>query len=115
MGRIRLWNSNGTKKPSPDYEFTVVLLPVFDTHAPIKSKAKLQKNSQTRLRNPHAPTGYQVSVPALPGVITYGRTKEEAWTMAADAIRCHIEGLQKDGEPIPNENDSQFRKLRISA
>ena len=45
--------------------------------------------------------GYTVTVPCLPGLVTEGRTLEEARAMAADAIRCHIESLQKDGESIP--------------
>jgi predicted RNase H-like HicB family nuclease len=45
--------------------------------------------------------GYQVIVPALPGIVTYGRTIEEAREMAEDAIRCHLRALLKDGEEIP--------------
>jgi len=45
--------------------------------------------------------GFQVIVPALPGIITYGRTIEEAREMAQDAISCHIQGLLKDNEEIP--------------
>jgi antitoxin HicB len=48
---------------------------------------------------------YTVTVPALPGVITQGRDLDEAVAMAREAIACHIEGLQKDGEPIPEEAD----------
>jgi len=40
--------------------------------------------------------GYLVIVPALPGIVTYGKDLEEARLMALDAIRCHCEGLQKD-------------------
>jgi antitoxin HicB len=47
--------------------------------------------------------GYTVRVPALPGCITYGRTKEEALTRAKEAIEGFIEGLEKAGEPIPEE------------
>ncbi|MCH8268833.1 MAG: type II toxin-antitoxin system HicB family antitoxin [Acidobacteria bacterium] len=47
--------------------------------------------------------GYQVIVPALPEIITYGRTLDEAREMARDAILCHIEGLRKDGEEIPRD------------
>ena len=47
--------------------------------------------------------GYTVRVPALPGCITYGRTKEEALERAKEAIEGFIEGLQKAGEPIPEE------------
>jgi len=45
--------------------------------------------------------GFQVIVPALPGIVTYGRTLDEAREMAQDAISCHIQGLLKDNEEIP--------------
>ena len=44
--------------------------------------------------------GYQVFVPAPPGIVTYGRTVEEAREMAQDAILCHVRALHKDGEEI---------------
>jgi len=44
--------------------------------------------------------GFHVIVPALPGIVTYGRTIEEAREMAQDAISCHLQGLLKDGFPI---------------
>ena len=47
--------------------------------------------------------GYTVRVPALPGCITYGRSREEALERAKEAIEGFIEGLQKAGEPIPEE------------
>ena len=40
--------------------------------------------------------GYQVLVPALPGLVTYGRALDKAREMARDAILCHIKGLLKD-------------------
>ena len=39
--------------------------------------------------------GYQVIVPALPGIVTYGRNIDEAREMARDAIVCHLRGLLK--------------------
>ena len=47
--------------------------------------------------------GYTVRVPILPGCITYGRTREEALERAKEAIEGFIEGLQKAGEPVPEE------------
>lgn len=44
--------------------------------------------------------GFQVIVPALPGIVTYGRTIDEAREMVQDAIACHLQGLLKDGFPI---------------
>jgi predicted RNase H-like HicB family nuclease len=39
-------------------------------------------------------------VPALPGIVTYGRTLEESREMARDAIVCHLRSLIKDGEEM---------------
>ena len=47
--------------------------------------------------------GYTIRVPSLPGCITYGHTKKEAHTRAKEAIEGYIEGLEKAGEPIPEE------------
>jgi predicted RNase H-like HicB family nuclease len=47
--------------------------------------------------------GFTVLVPALPEIVSYGETLEEAQRMAADAIRCAIFGRQDEGEPIPVE------------
>ncbi len=47
--------------------------------------------------------GYTVRVPALPGCITYGHTKDEAMKRAKEAIGGFIEGLEKAGEPVPEE------------
>jgi predicted RNase H-like HicB family nuclease len=59
-------------------------------------------------------SGYQVTVPLLPGVITYGRTEEAAIEMARGAIRCHLDGLRKSGEDILDENRAQAAKLRVA-
>lgn len=47
---------------------------------------------------------YLVTVPALPGCYTEGRTLEEARIMAADAIQSYCASLIKHGEPIPTES-----------
>jgi antitoxin HicB len=52
---------------------------------------------------PLAEGGFQVIVPGLPGIVTYGRTIEEAREMAQDAIACHLQGLMKDDEEIPKD------------
>ena len=44
-----------------------------------------------------------VLIPVLPGCITQGRTKEEALTNAKEAVLGFVEGLQKAGEPVPEE------------
>jgi len=47
--------------------------------------------------------GFMVTVPALPGCFTQGRTLDECRERAAEAIAAHIAGLRADGETIPEE------------
>ena len=47
--------------------------------------------------------GYTVTVPSLPGCITYGETISEAIAMAREAITLYLESLATHGEPIPTE------------
>lgn len=67
---------------------------------------------------PLAEGGYQVIVPALPGIVTYGRTLEEAREMAQDAIACHVQGLLKDNEEVPEDpftaEDPVVEELKIA-
>jgi predicted RNase H-like HicB family nuclease len=44
---------------------------------------------------------YGVSFPDFPGCVTAGSTLEEARQMAAEALAFHIEGMQEDGDVIP--------------
>jgi antitoxin HicB len=48
---------------------------------------------------------YAVEVPALPGCFTQGRTRQEALDRAREAIRVHVRGLERDGEPVPLETE----------
>lgn len=50
--------------------------------------------------------GFTVLVPALPGCVTQGKTREEAISRAKEAIAAYIESLQKDGEPVPVETQA---------
>ncbi len=57
--------------------------------------------------------GYTVSVPTLPGCVTYGKSLDEAKTMAADAIAGYIESLKKHNEPVPSDNDSFISSMSV--
>jgi len=58
--------------------------------------------------------GYTVIIPALPGCITQGYSKEEAITNAKEAILCHLEGLTKAGDPTPIESKpSELMQLTV--
>ena len=48
---------------------------------------------------PQPDGSYSVVFPSIPGIVTFGRTLNEAWRIAADALRCHLEGLLKDNQP----------------
>lgn len=50
--------------------------------------------------------GFTVLVPALPGCVTQGKTRDEAISRAKEAIAAYIESLQKDGEPVPVETQA---------
>jgi antitoxin HicB len=59
--------------------------------------------------------GYTVVVPALPGLVTEGKSLEHARQMAKDAVRCYIEGLKKAEEPIPVEGETAQLRLTVLA
>ncbi len=61
---------------------------------------------------PQSDGGFAVVFPAFPEIVTFGRTLDEARAMARDALRCHIEGLRKDGEPIPPETPPAGQPIR---
>jgi antitoxin HicB len=57
--------------------------------------------------------GYTVTVPALPGCITYGESVDEAIDMAKDAIDIYIEELQSRGEIIPDDSNTLEYSLNL--
>jgi len=53
----------------------------------------------TILLQPEPEGGFTVVCPALPGLVTYGATLDEARAMAADAIEGYLACLREDNEP----------------
>jgi len=47
--------------------------------------------------------GFAVRVPALPGLHTQGETYASALANARDAITFHLECLEAEGDPVPEE------------
>lgn len=47
--------------------------------------------------------GYLVTVPALRGCVTWGKTYDEALDRAEECIQGFLEALTKAGQPIPQE------------
>jgi predicted RNase H-like HicB family nuclease len=65
----------------------------------------MRKLSYRIILRPEPEGGYTVTVPSLPGCITYGKTLEEAKKMALDAIKAYLESLKKHDEPIIDDSD----------
>ena len=57
--------------------------------------------------------GYTVTVPALPGCITYGDNVDEAIAMAKEAIELYIESLVEHNEPIPDESNTMEYSITL--
>lgn len=47
--------------------------------------------------------GYTVTVPSLPGCVTYGENVDDAIEMAREAIELFLESLREHGEEIPTD------------
>jgi len=52
--------------------------------------------------------GYVVSVPALPGCVSQGDTREEALKNIEEAIELYLEDVKTAGEPIPTEDGREY-------
>lgn len=57
---------------------------------------------------------YTVTVPVLPGCITYGVSLENAIDMAKEAIELYIEELKFRGEEIPDDSDTLEYSLNLA-
>jgi len=49
------------------------------------------------------PGAWGVTMPAPPGCVTQGASREEAPVLAEDAIRPHLAGLLAEGESVPGD------------
>ncbi|MCY7352713.1 MAG: type II toxin-antitoxin system HicB family antitoxin [Cytophagaceae bacterium] len=67
------------------------------------------------LLQPEPEGGFTVTVPSLPGCITYGETLEEAHAMAREAIELCIEVMQEQGMEIPDDSRILEYSLTIAA
>ena len=70
--------------------------------------------SYTVLYEPLDEGGYNVIVPAIPEICTFGETLEEAREMAKDAIRCYLESAIKTGEPIPKDVKLREEQVEVN-
>jgi len=54
-----------------------------------------------------------VHCPALPGLWTQGRTREEALANAREALELFLEVLVEDGQPIPEDSDLELAQVSV--
>jgi predicted RNase H-like HicB family nuclease len=52
--------------------------------------------------------GFVALVPALPGCVSQGDTREEVMTNIREAIELYIEDCIATGDPVPNEVGKEF-------
>jgi antitoxin HicB len=67
----------------------------------------------TVIFEPLSEGGYNVFIPAIPEICTFGQTLNEAREMATDAIKCFIESALKTGESIPEDCQPSIDKIAI--
>jgi predicted RNase H-like HicB family nuclease len=58
--------------------------------------------------------GFTITVPALPGCITYGENVDEAVAMAKEAIELYLESLIAHGDAVPTEEEYFERLVSVS-
>ena len=75
---------------------------------------KNKVHSYTVLFEPLSEGGYNVVFPAIPEICTFGKTLQEAKQMAADALRCYLEGMAKERSSFPKDIRRQPRVERLS-
>lgn len=59
--------------------------------------------------------GFTVTVPSLPGCVTFGESLEEAKRMAKEAIELYLDSLRERGEEVPTEEDVLEYTLTLNA
>lgn len=80
-----------------------------------KNSKDMKQLTYRVLLNREPEGGYTVTVPTLPGCITYGETVDEAIAMAKEAIGLYIESLVAHNEPVPDESNTLEYALTLEA
>lgn len=63
---------------------------------------------------PEPEGGYTVRVPALPEIVTFGESEDEAIAMARDAIALVVESRKERGEPVPSNDGTLLRSIDVT-
>jgi antitoxin HicB len=79
-----------------------------------KLDGKMKVYNYTVIFEPIKDGGYDVIVPAIPEICTFGETLEEAKQMAEDAIKCYLECALEEGELIPADKEPSIERIAVS-
>ena len=74
---------------------------------------KMKIYNYTVIFKPLEEGGYDVIIPAIPEICTFGDTIKEAREIAKDAIKCYIESALELNEPIPIDSEVSFEKIAV--
>ena len=66
---------------------------------------KIKVLKYTAIYTEESEGGFTVTVPQLPGCVTYGKDLKEAERMAKDAVSLYLQSLEKHNELIPREEN----------
>ena len=58
--------------------------------------------------------GFVASVPALPGCVSQGDTREHALRNIREAIELYLEDCRESGDPIPSESGREFVEIEAA-
>lgn len=58
--------------------------------------------------------GYVALVPALPGCVTQGATRQDVMANVREAIELYIEDCIDAGDPVPTEAGKEFVEVNVT-
>jgi predicted RNase H-like HicB family nuclease len=70
--------------------------------------------SYTVILEQEADGGFVASVPALPGCVTQGDSREEVLSNVREAIELYIEDCLDAGDPVPQESGREYVEVEIA-
>ncbi len=74
-------------------------------------KHKVRNYTITLRKEPEG--GFTVTVPSLPGCVTYGKDLDDAKKMAQEAIELYIESLEHHDEEVPEETETFYTQVTV--
>lgn len=88
----------GSARVPPDVRCPMFGAMWYQSALAARQTVSAMPRTYTFVFNPEPEGGYTVTCPALPGLVTYGETLEQAREMALDAMEGLIEVMTENGE-----------------